>query len=90
MVSGTKRRAKEAVLAAQIIDRSPQTRSSAHAAGASSAGRAVAVGGVDTCPGGAKIAGAGLGETTDLSGRHWKALPPVTDGFEFPRGDHCI
>lgn len=24
--------------------------------------------------------GAGVGETTDLSGHHWKALPPVTDG----------
>lgn len=26
--------------------------------------------------------GAGVGETTDLTGHHWKALPPVTDGCE--------
>ena len=25
--------------------------------------------------------GAGVGVTTDLTGRHWKALPPITDGF---------
>ena len=37
--------------------------------------------GVDTCPRGAKIAGAGVGETTDLTGRHWKALPPIIDSL---------
>ena len=25
--------------------------------------------------------GAGVGETTDQTGHHWKALPPVTDGY---------
>ena len=25
--------------------------------------------------------GAGVGETTDQTGHHWKALPPITDGF---------
>ena len=25
--------------------------------------------------------GAGVGETTDKTGHHWKALPPVTDGY---------
>eukprot|EP01052_Picozoa_sp_SAG31_P044497 SAG31_NODE_7782_length_1597_cov_1.469292_1_plen_364_part_00 len=53
------------------------------AAGIGRAG--VAATGLDTCPGGAKIVGAGVGETTDLSGRHWKALPPITD--DFPGGE---
>ena len=29
--------------------------------------------------------GAGVGVTTDQTGHHWKALPPITDGF--PNGE---